>query len=312
MDLIKQYIVQSIAAAAGNLRLTNQRIEVIALLKEAISKSDDIQLILNQMKKSTALSKLALKLNEMYQFLNQGPVDYLKISDKFKEQSFNLIKELNLMLDMVNPSTFRQNLDRMLNQEGKVVEIVFEDEKKELKEKEIDLTSNKSEAVNSSVTNIEEEKEKIPFKDRQAKPQPEERLIDANKIDYKNQSFDNFETNVLKPIKSIDNLLNQIEIDSEIPAELEDYSKLMRTNADLSSENGFDILSQMHEIIANGLMQLKNKSLIPSKEVIESMRACLIVIVAVVKSKEVDITNYLNRAEVFGKFLQKIKTEEIK
>jgi len=30
----------------------------------------------------------------------------------------------------------------------------------------------------------------------------------------------------------------------------------------------------------------------PVKEVIESLRACLIVIVAVVRGKEVDITNY--------------------
>jgi hypothetical protein len=36
------------------------------------------------------------------------------------------------------------------------------------------------------------------------------------------------------------------------------------------------------------------------------------VIVAVVKSKEIDIKNYLNRAEVFGKFLKKIKIEEHK
>ena len=86
----------------------------------------------------------------------------------------------------------------------------------------------------------------------------------------------------------------------------------MKLNAELSSQNGFEILSQMHTIISEGLIHLKNKSLVPSKEVIESIRACLIVIVAVVKSKEIDIKNYLNRAEVFGKFLKKIKTEEHK
>ncbi|HEY4754422.1 MAG TPA: hypothetical protein VIH28_00065, partial [Ignavibacteriaceae bacterium] len=110
----------------------------------------------------------------------------------------------------------------------------------------------------------------------------------------------------------IDSMLNKINMDSEIPEEIADYSKLMSVNADLSSQNGFEILAQMHTIISKGLIHIKNKSLIPSKEVIESLRACLIVIVAVVKSKEVDIKNYLNRAEVFGKFLQRIKTEEMK
>ena len=97
MDLIKQYIIQSIAAAASNLRLNNQRIEVIAMLKEAITKSKDLQFDLNQLKKSTELSKFAIKLNEMHQYLSQGPVDYLKITDKFKEQSFNLMKDLSLL-----------------------------------------------------------------------------------------------------------------------------------------------------------------------------------------------------------------------
>jgi hypothetical protein len=126
------------------------------------------------------------------------------------------------------------------------------------------------------------------------------------------QPFNSFENTILNPIKSVDSLLNELNIDSEIPAEIEEYSNVMKLNADLSSQNGFEILSEMHTIISEGLILLKNKSLLPSKEVIESIRACLIVIVAVVKSKEIDIKNYLNRAEVFGKFLKKIKTEEHK
>jgi len=130
-------------------------------------------------------------------------------------------------------------------------------------------------------------------------------------LEEDNTYFDSFESRFL-PIKSIDSMLNEMNMDSGIPEAAAEYAKLMSLNADLSSQNGFEILAQMHSIISNGLMHLKNKSLIPSKEVIESLRACLIVIVAVVKSKEVDIKNYLNRAEVFGKFLQRIKTEEIK
>src|SRR3989339_581390 len=236
MDLIKQYIVQSITTASGNLRLNNQRIEVLAMLKEVILKSKNIQQDLNQMKKITELSKIAIKLSEIHHYLSEGSIDFLKATDNFKAHSYNLIKEINHMLDMVNPYTFRHTIDRLIEPESKI----------------------------------------------------------------------------LKPIKSIDSILNEINIDSEIPAEVEEYSKVMAANADLSLQNGFDILSQMHTIISEGLIHLKNKSLVPSKEVTESIRACLIVIVAVVKSKEIDIKNYLNRAEVFGKFLQKIKTEEHK
>ena len=298
MDLIKHYIVQSITAASSNLRLNNQRIEVIAMLKEVILKSKDIRNDLNQMKKITELSKIAIKLDEIHHYLCEGSIDFLKVTDKFKEHSFNLIKEMTYMLDMVNPYTFRQTIDRLIEPEKKVVEIIIEPESKVDTELEnADLSIN-LDSPNNFIS-VREDSEGISS-------------IENEKDKNDPLSFNSFETTILKPIKSIDSMLSEINIDSEMPAELEEYSKLMSTNADLSSKNGFDILTQMHEIISEGLIHLKNKSLVPSKEVIESLRACLIVIVAVVKSKEIDIKNYLNRAEVFGKFLQKIKTEEMK
>ena len=58
MDLIKQYIVQSINIAANNLRLNNQQIEVVALLKQTVSKSENLSDDLINMKKITELSLL--------------------------------------------------------------------------------------------------------------------------------------------------------------------------------------------------------------------------------------------------------------
>lgn len=298
MDLIKQYIVQSITTASSNLRLSNQHIEIIAMLKEAILRSDDIQHDLNQMKKITELSKIAIKLSEMHHYLDEESIDFFKVTDKFKEHSYNLIKELNYMLDMANPSSFRQTLDRLIEPEKKVVEIIIEPERKSNGELGNELLSKNLESLSNTISGAEGNKEMVLLEDEK----------DKDDLD----TFNSFESTILKPIKSIDSMLNEINIDSEIPVEVEKYSKLMSVNADLSSKNGFEILTQMHEIISEGLLHLKNKSLIPSKEVIESLRACLIVIVAVVKSKEVDIKNYLNRAEVFGKFLQRIKTEEMK
>lgn len=298
MDFIKQYIVQSITTASGNLRLNNQRIEVLAMLKEVILKSKDVQHDLNQMKKITELAKIAIKLSEMHHYLSEGSVDFLKVTDKFKEHSFNLIKEMTYMLDMVNPYAFRQTLDRLIEPGKKVVEIIIEPESKSDNELGNELLSKNLDSLSNSIFAVEETKEIA--------------LLEEEKDKDDLDTFNSFESTILKPIKSIDSILNEISIDSEIPAEVEEYSKIMNVNADLSSQNGFEILSQMHTIISEGLIHLKNKSLVPSKEVVESIRACLIVIVAVVKSKDIDIKNYLNRAEVFGKFLQKIKTEELK
>lgn len=299
MDLIKQYIVQSISIASSNLRLNNQRLEVIAMLKDVINKSKDLVHDINQMKKITELSKIAIKLSEIHLYLNEGTLDFMKVSDKFKDHSFTLIKELNHVLDMVNPYTFREKLDHFFEPEKKVVELIIENENEQFENSEKVMTFNDSNFNGSHSTLNKPKTVELELADETAK----------NENDS-NQVFSAFENTILNPIKSLDKFLNQLSTDTEVPVEAEEFSNLMRINAELSDKNGFEILAQMHEIVSKGLVLIKNKSLVPSKEVIESLRACLIVIVAVVKSKEVDIKNYLNRAEVFGKFLQKIKIEE--
>lgn len=300
MDFIKQYITQSISVASSNLRMNNHRIEVISMLKEVILQSDDVRNVINQMKKITELSKFAIKLGEMHTYLCTGSIDYLKVTDKFKEHSFDLIKDLSRMLDLVNPYTFRQTVDKLIEPEKKVVEIIIESEKKSADNFH---ESGSDQSLNFQISDKPEiSAEEISVIDS----------FDESKTKNHPKSFNNFENTILSPIKSLDAILNEMDINSNIPSEVEEYSRLMNVNANLASQNGFEILAQMHEIISQGLIHLNSKSLVPSKEVVESLRACLIVIVAVVKSKEVDISNYLNRAEVFGKFLHKINSEEYK
>ena len=113
MDLIKQYITQSITIAANNLRLNNQQIEVVALLKQTISKSENLSDDLINMKKITELSLLAIRLNDIYNSLTQNPIDLLKISDQFKEHSRYLIKDLGHMLDITTPAVFKTAIEKL-------------------------------------------------------------------------------------------------------------------------------------------------------------------------------------------------------
>jgi hypothetical protein len=103
MDLVKQYLVQSISAASNNLRLNTQQIEVVALLRETILKSDELESNIIKMKKITELSTFAIRLNEIYSYLTQEYIDLLKISDKFKEHSQNLVKDLNNFWGWLTP-----------------------------------------------------------------------------------------------------------------------------------------------------------------------------------------------------------------
>ncbi len=284
MDLIKHYINQSITIAANNLRLNNQQIEVVALLKQTISKSENLSDDLINMKKITELSLLAIRLNEIYNSLTQNPIDLLKISDQFKEHSRYLIKDLGHMLDITTPAVFKTAIEKLNGS------IVFP--KAEIK---IDLSKRIPDDDPFIKSETEEIKEKIIFSDDDSE---DEEIIQK------------FEPTILGPIKPLDSLLKKIsnnEIDYE---ELIKFARIMDDNAILSRKIGFEILSGMHQIVSRALILIKNRELMPGKDVIENLRACLIVIVAVVRGKDVDINNYLNKAEEFGNKLATIKSKE--
>lgn len=296
MDLVKQYIVQSIAAASNNLRLSTEKIEVVALLREAIVKSDNLEEDIKNMKKITELSTLAIRLNEIHRFLTQSQVDLFKISEKFKEHSQFLINDLSHMLDMVNPVTFKQALDKL--NAGKKEEQT-EGEVKIYKSENgisVDLSGRKPDDKAFEKPETEVIKEEFIFEDDKS----DEALF-----------FQNYETEILKPIKSLDTMLKDLANNDINPDELNKFAQIMSDNGEMSVKVGFEIIANMHRIIAKSLLLIKTRELMPGREIIEAMRACLIVIVAVVRGKEVDITNYLNRAEEFGRKIKSLKVKEI-
>lgn len=285
MDLIKNYINQSITIAANNLRLNNQQIEVVALLKEAISKSNKLSDDLIYMKKITELSTLAIRLNDIYNSLTQNPIDFLKVSDQFKEHSRYLIKDLGHMLDVCTPAIFKSAIEKL-----KGIDIYPKEEIK------VDLSKRVYDEQPFERSETEEIKEEIIFE-----------KIEETETE---EIIQNFESTILGPIKPLDNLLKKLSDNDVEYEELIRFSKIMDENAALSRKIGFEILSGMHRIVSKALILIKNRDLMPGREVIESLRACLIVIVAVVRGKDVDINNYLNKAERFGNQLLKIKSKD--
>lgn len=283
MDLIKQYITQSITAASNNLRLSSQQIEIVALLKSVINKSDDLGNDLINMKKITELSTLAIRLNEIYNYLTQNQIDLIKISDNFKDHSRYLIKDLSHMLENVTPAAFQSSLDKLYKKQESNAEI------------NVDFSRRK----NEDDPFIKQEQNKL-----------KEKLVLDEASDEDDLFFQNYEAAILKPIKPLDSFLKDISKNEINYEQIQLFANMMNDNARLSSKIGFEIIANMHYVIAKALNLIKTRNLMPGKEVIDSIRACLIVIVAVVKGKEVDITNYLNRAEEFGNHLSTIKVRE--
>lgn len=269
MELVKVYLIQSITTAANNLRLNAQQIEVVGLLRETIINAEDIGAELLLMKKTTELSKLAIRLSEIHTFLTQGKVDFIKISEQFREHSRYLIRDLNQFLENVTPNIFKNAFLKMNNTQQSALDIELVDRSnlsQELFDKGLSITDEKASEV-----------------------QP--------KITYTTLDF---EKKILSPIKSLDDILKKIPSGNVSEQELKHTSELMTEHAELSSQQGFKVLSQMHNLIARSFDAISKGNLIVDKTIVESLRACLIVIVAVVKRKDVDITGYLNRAEEFG------------
>jgi len=298
MDLVKQYIVQCINTAANNLRLNSEKIEVVAHLREFIIEAENLEEEIKEMKKVTELSTFAIKLNEIYRYISKSKIDFLKISDRFKEHSHSLVKELGYLLDRVNPDYYLQIESKLKCENNFENEVQNNSNEENLKEKAV------AENINI-VVNVDKNEKKSEEKISTEKLKEEIILdVEEKETDF---SFENFESKILNPIKELEQFLTQLVERKHSSEDLEKFQRTMEKNARCSEAVGFEIISNMHLIFAHSLNLIKQEKLDPVKEVIACMRACLIVIVAVIKGKEVDITNYLNKAERFGEYIMEIK-----
>jgi hypothetical protein len=284
LDLIKQYIAQSLTAASNNLRLTNHQLEALGLLREVLLKSDDLAADIGKMKKITELSTLAIRLNEIHDYLTHHKIDFFKFSEQFKEHSRYLINDLTNLLAIDNPALIKSAINKLNSVQ----------DKKESAQIEVILSEDKTDSN--------------PFEEND-NDSPEDIIEDD--VESKEDFFKSYEKLILKPIKNIDNMLKQFANNDINYEDLLRSAEIIKMNGEVSEKNGFEIISNMHRIIYKALMMIKSRELMPGKDVIESMRACLIVIVAVVRGKDVDITNYLNKAEDFEREIQTTNSKEL-
>ncbi len=293
MNLEKQYIVQCLIIAANNLRLSSEKIEVVALIKDKIQNSEDLGKLIIQMKKTTELSKFGIKLGEIHNYISNSKIDFLKISDVFKEHSHALIKEFSNLLDQLTPLTVRK--------------ILSEIDKKVIK---VDLSHKTESSVSLEDINVNPApsiESKSDESDKAEENKIKEKIIFDDLVEPDEFNFDNFEQSILKPIKELDAFLKKLSEYEIADEDLDKYHQIIENNAKFSQKVGFEMITKMHMIFLKSLELMKLKKLIDIESAVEGMRACLIVIVAVVRQKEVDITGYLNKAEEFGNKIKNIK-----
>jgi len=290
MNFTKQYILQAIALASNNLRLSSDRIETVALLKDYLHNCEDLENEIAFMKTKTELSKFAIKLSEAYKHIDSANIDFLRITDIFKEHSSNLIVELSNVLDQVNVEELKKVLTPTDSVDDELaINLGHTESTKNLPE---DLYEKKLE---EDVDKPKDIKERDSLK--------EEFILDEVKDESK-FDFSDFEEKILKPVAKLEKMLNRLISNEVSDREMLKYIAIMKKNAELSNEIGFNILAEMHKIFYIALEKINEGKIEIDRKLIESMRACLIVIVAIVRSKDVDITMYINRAEKLEKYLE--------
>ncbi|HEY7751361.1 MAG TPA: hypothetical protein VH917_03640, partial [Ignavibacteriaceae bacterium] len=117
------------------------------------------------------------------------------------------------------------------------------------------------------------------------------------------ESFQDYEKSILGSIKPLENMLSGLLTDNKNNDDIQNFVVIMQKNAQLSYQKRFEVIGNMHSILGHALNNIVTGKLVPERSSIDSMRACMIVIVALIKGKEVDIRTYLNKAEEFGRRL---------
>ncbi|MCF8260239.1 MAG: hypothetical protein K9J12_05650 [Melioribacteraceae bacterium] len=284
MNLDREYIIQCISIASNNLRLNTDKIQVVTLLKQFVNESDDIQQMISQLKKTTTFSKFAIKLGEINDFLVRSKIDFLTVSDSFKKHSSSLISEFSKLLENANPAEVRAVFDK--------------------------IRGNNNSAVERSENGTSESDREIA-NPLQSKPIAEHKPEETHKNEEEEFDIDQFTERILKAIKEIDSILGEMEIGNVDDDEITYYSEIMLTHAEQAEEHDFEVISKMHYIFADGFQMYRDEKLENTKETIELLRACLIIIVALVKKKNVDLTLYIEQTETLEKQINAIIKSEI-
>jgi len=281
-DIKLQYILQAISNAANNLRLSSEKIEVVALLKEHLENSQNLAKEIQRLKTITEFSRFAIRLWELLDYISNSRIDFLKISEQFKTHSHLLVKDLSTMLDVVTPQTFHDVISKSNNTPENIEHLDYE-----VNEEPANISLGQSDV--DELNNPEHLKEKFILEDLKTDVQFD---------------FDNYLQTVLAPIKPLDSFLNLLLTGKFKIEQLEEYYDIIRQNTLLSRKAGLDLITKMHVNLYLALEGILHGKLNVNKDLIEMMRACLIVIVAIVRGKEVDISSFITRAERLSELLE--------
>jgi hypothetical protein len=278
MDFSKLYIKKCIDYSAGLSKFSPDKKSCLTTFCDFLLSFEDCGIIISELKKITETSKMAIHISQIHEFCNNAELDFLSLSQKFVEHAKVLSGDIERFLEVVNSEKLKEIINNIeINLKNHLNQVV-----------------KSNESVDNNIGNIE-----------QNNKLKEEFILSDD--DEEENSYEFYSRTVLSPVKELDSFLKRLEFYETDINEMEKYQTIMEKNAYLSKKYSFELIADMHFYFSGALKHIIEHRLIADKELIEKMRACLIVIAALVRQKDVDITNYLNKADKLGKLIQNIK-----
>lgn len=303
MDLRKQYLIQCIVTASNALRLNAHNIEVLALLRQSIASSEDLETDFIQMKKIMELAKLAARLLEIYNHLTKNRIDFTKISLQFAEHSRSIVNDLGYLLEHAVITKFATALNQ-IQRDGKSDTIELDLTGR--KERSLTRDSFEDDSANQQTGEKMQLSEILYEKANAIKPPSpdDERMFHIT-------NFETFEKITLEQINLYQPLMQDIEAMRSNSEELLLFSKAMKELAGHSENYGITLLAKMLDTISKGAFLLANKRIPEVKAVADSFRSCMIVAVTIIKQKQIDISVYITKAERFAVGIEQYYGKEL-
>lgn len=299
MDFVKNYMISALTEASKKLRLNPEKVEVIHRLEEWIGKRESLGEDIAILKRITETSRLAIRFQDINNYLSFEKIDYKKFSEKFLEHCSFLVTDLDFLLHNVNQATIRKILDRVET----IKEYKADYPNVHLKI-ELDQASERSEPGYNS-----------PGKRRSMKIdnliQQELPLVYKESPEQSNRSVIDQEREFLfGPLRELEELIQRMRKEDFRSSEVFKFADIFLERVNFCRKHGLDDLMVSYENISTALRLIYNKEMHVTRDVIELFRSAMIVLVTEIRGLQHDITEYRLRNQLFTETLKVYKKEE--
>ncbi len=284
-EITKTYLEQCFNNAVNELHLKAGQVEIISKLRELLFDSESVLKEIERMKKNTELSTFAIRLNEAYNFIESNEIDFSSVSHHFAEHSEKLAQSLKKLIDEFDWQNFQRIVARL---------------------HELELVNSESKTENGEPVEFMLDYQPTENDNDETLEMKSNFILDDELL-QRDISFDEYKEKVLDSIKNMDALLNDLQNGNYSDEQIMKCLRTVEINKTLSEKHNFDIITRMHQTFEDSLRLIQKNIIKINKQLVYAMRSCLIVIVAIIKDKKVDITEFLKRAEFLGKEIEKLK-----